>query len=306
MTRAQQTRVLGASGLTVSPLGVGTNKWVYGRNDDQVLQVFRSSLEAGVYFFDTAELYGFGKSERLLGECLRRNERPAVIASKFLPLPGRQLSQALEASLSRLGLQTVDVYFVHHPFTRIETLMDQMARAVQQGQVRAVGVSNFSAAQMRRAADRLARYNIPLAANEVQYHLLHRQPEVNGVLDACRELNVALVAYLPLASGRLPAALSPRPPVRASFSAGGDKAAELREILQTIAERRGKSVSQVVLNWLLRRDEHIIPIPGTTSAAHALDNAQALTWELDEEEFTSIDRACSPSKNYERADHRRK
>ena len=212
MTPSQFTRSLGASGLTVSPLGVGTNKWMAGKNDEQALKVFQSSLDAGVCFFDTAEVYGFGKSERLLGECLRRNERQAVIASKFLPLPTRQLGQALDASLSRLGLQTFDVYFIHFPLGRIEALIDQMAQAVQKGKIRAVGVSNFSASQMHRAADRLARYNIPLAANEVQYHLLHRQPEVNGILDACRELNVALVAYLPLASGRLTASLSQHAP----------------------------------------------------------------------------------------------
>src|SRR5262245_26818851 len=122
MTHAQHTRALGASGLTVSPLGAGTNKWVYGKNDQQVFQVFQSSLDAGVSFFDTAELYGFGESERLLGACLRRNQRQAVIASKFLPLPTRQLDKALSASLSRLGLQTLDLYFVHFPFAKIETL----------------------------------------------------------------------------------------------------------------------------------------------------------------------------------------
>ncbi len=294
MTQTQSTRALGASGLTVSPLGVGTNKWIYGKNDERVLQVFQSSFDAGVCFFDTAEVYGFGKSERLLGECLRRSEHQAVIASKFAPMPTRRLDKALDASLSRLGLQTLDVYFIHFPLGRIEALMDQMAQAVQKGKIRAVGVSNFSTSQMRRAADRLARYNIPLAANEVQYHLLHRQPEVNGILDACRELNVALVAYLPLASGRLTARPSQPAPARSSSS--NKSHTELQEILQTIAERRGKSVSQVMLNWLLRRDEHIIPIPGTTSAAHALDNAEALNWELNDEEFTSIDQVSSPWK----------
>lgn len=296
MIQTHPTRAFGASGLTVSPLGVGTNKWEYGKNDEQVLQVFQSSLDAGVCFFDTAEIYGSGKSERLLGKCLRQTKRQAVISSKFIPLPTRQLDKALDASLARLGLQTLDLYFAHFPFAKIETLMDRMAEAVQQGKIRAVGVSNFSASQMRRAADRLARYNIPLAANEVQYHLLHRQPEVNGVLDACRELNVALVAYYPLASGRLTASPSQRSWVSSFAFSSSEKHNELQEILQTIARRREKSVSQVMLNWLLRRDEHIIPIPGTTSAAHALNNAEALNWELNDEEFAAIDRASSPLK----------
>ena len=298
MIQEQHTRALGASGLTVSSLGVGTNRWEYGKNDEQVLQVFQSSLDVGVNFFDTADAYGFGKSERLVGECLRQNERTAVIASKFAPLPTRKLSKALDGSLSRLGVQTLDLYFVHFPIGKIEPLMDQMAQAVQDGKIRTVGVSNFSASQMRRAADRLARYNIPLAANEVQYNLLHRQPEVNGVLDACKELNVALVAYVPLVSGRFMTSPSQQESSRlfSFLSSSKEKRQSLRHTLQTIARDRGKSVAQVMLNWLLRRDEHIIPIPGTTAATHALDNAEVLTWELNKEEFRAIDQVSSPRK----------
>ena len=298
MIQEQQTRALGASGLTVSSIGVGTNRWEYGKNDERVLQVFQSSLDVGVNFFDTAEVYGFGKSERLVGECLRQNECTAVIASKFAPLPTRKLIKALDGSLSRLGVQTLDLYFVHFPVGKIEPLMDQMAQAVQDGKIRAVGVSNFSASKMRRAADRLARYNIPLAANEVQYNLLHRQPEVNGVLDACKELNVALVAYMPLVSGRYMTGPSPQESShRFSFlSSSKEKSQPLLDTLQKIARDRGKSVTQVMLNWILRRDEHIIPIPGTTTATHALDNAEVLTWELNEEEFNAIDQASCPRK----------
>jgi aryl-alcohol dehydrogenase-like predicted oxidoreductase len=114
----------------------------------------------------------------------------------------------------------------------------------------------------------------------VQYNLLHRQPEVNGVLDACRELGVALVAYVPLASGR-----------HASISTSSTRGSE---VLATIANKRGKSVPQVALNWLVRRDEQIIPIPGATSARHVQENAEALTWELSDEEFAAIDQATRP------------
>jgi aryl-alcohol dehydrogenase-like predicted oxidoreductase len=287
-----KTRFLGGSGLTVSPLGAGTNKWSYGENDRQAHQVFQASLDAGIRFFDTAEMYGMGKSERVLGECLRQTEQRPVIATKFVPLPTRRLDKALDASLSRLGLQALDLYFIHFPIGNIESLMDQMADAVQCGKIRAVGVSNFSASQMRQAADRLARYNIPLAANEVRYNLFHRQAEINGVLAACRELNIALVAYRPLAGGRSTAGRSQR-----SFPfASADKRERIRETLHRVGTSRGRSISQVVLNWLLRRDEHIIPIPGTTSHAHALINAEALTWELSDEEFRAIDVASAPRK----------
>jgi len=281
----------------VSPLGVGTNKWMQGRNDEPVSQVAQSFLDAGGNFFDTAEVYGLGKSERLLGTCLQQNTRPVVVASKFAPWPYRlscrQFMDALDASLSRLGLPAIDLYYIHWPFTflKVETLMDMMAQAVEAGKVRAVGVSNFNAGQMRRAAARLARYDIPLAANEVHYSLLHRKPEVNGVLDACRELDVALVAYYPLEAGRLK---SKETSSSSSTSISAKQEGELRKTLTEIANKRGKSVSQVSLNWLLRRDKHVIPIPGATSARHVLDNVDMLSWEMADEEFAAIDQASSP------------
>jgi aryl-alcohol dehydrogenase-like predicted oxidoreductase len=264
MIQEYQYRSLGVSGIKVSPLGVGTNRWVQGKNDEAVFQAYQSLVDAGVNFFDTAEVYNSGKSERLLSACLRRDHRPVVIASKFAPLPTRltrrQFMNALDASLSRLGLQTLDLYYIHFPYSvlSIETLMDLMAQAVEAGKIRAVGVSNFNAKQMHRAASRLARYHIPLAANQVRYNLLQRQPEENGVLDACRELSVALVAYRPLEGGRLKSKTAPGVPSGSPSTDGKGKATlkegVLQETLEAIAQQRGKSVSQVALNWLLRRD----------------------------------------------------
>ena len=284
MIQGRQVRQLGATDLTVSPLGLGTNRWAYGKNDEAVSETFRAYVDAGGNFFDTAEVYGIGKSERLLGECLRQDKRPIVIASKYMPLPLYPFKQALDGSLKRLGVPTIDLYYIHFPRGNIEQLMDQMAQAVASGKIRAVGVSNCTAAQMRLAAARLARYDIPLAANEVHYNLLHRQPEVDGVLDACHELNVALVAYVPLARGRLA-------PTSSSSTRGSEA---LQTVLTRVAHTRSKSVTQVALNWLLRRDEHIIPIPGATSARHVQENVGALTWELSDAEFAAIDQASRP------------
>src|SRR6266852_2198109 len=246
MIQESQYRSLGLSGIKVSPLGAGTNRWAQGRNDKAVFQTFGSLVDAGVNLFDTAEVYNGGKSERLLGKCARQDSRPVVIASKFAPLPtrlsSRQFMSALDASLSRLGVQTIDLYYIHWPFMTflsVRKMMDMMAQAVEAGKVRAVGVSNFSAEQMRRAADRLARYDIPLAANQVYYNLLHRQPEVNGVLDACRELNVALIAFFPLASGRLALGASrPAASSRSSSSAREKQQEVLQETLHSIAQKR--------------------------------------------------------------------
>ena len=301
MSTALPRRPLGRSGIAVSPLGVGANRWTYGRNDEAVFQAFAASLDAGIDFFDSAEVYGFGKSERLLGACLQKDHRPVVIASKFAPYPTRlsrgQFMHALDRSLSRLGVQTIDLYYVHFPFTllSVERLMDMMAQAAEAGKIRAVGVSNFSARRMRRAAARLARYKIHLASNQVHYNLLHRRPEANGVLEACRQLDVALVAYRPLAGGRLMAGVRPGP---AAASRGQSKTTAkdpqlLQQTLAEIAPRHGCSAGQVALNWLLRRDQHVIPIPGATKARHAQENARALDWQLTDEEFAAIDRASA-------------
>src|SRR5215468_9111461 len=124
-------RALGASGLTVSPLGVGTNKWNYGKNDQAVFEAFQASLDGGMNLLDTAEMYGLGKSERLVGACVKQDERPTMIASKYLPLPLRSFMKALDGSLARLKAPAIDLYYLHFPLTNIESLMDQMAQAVQ-------------------------------------------------------------------------------------------------------------------------------------------------------------------------------
>jgi len=277
------TRPLGRSGIQVLPLGIGTNKW---RRADRtaVLETYRTVSAAGPCMIDTAEIYF---SERVVGECLRTAPAQAVIASKFLPLPGRSsprhLMHALDGSLARLGLTTIDLYYVHFPLPLVDVRVfaDGLAEAVKSGKARAAGVANFSADQMRRIADYLGRQGVPLAANQVNYSLVRRTAETNGVLDACRELDVALVAYFPLASGRL-----------AQPSDGGSPKALLK-CLGDIARARGASTSQVALNWLLTRDSHVIPIPGATKPHHASANLAALSWRMSESEFDAIDRASS-------------
>lgn len=284
------TRPLGRTGFEVSALGVGTNKWAKGSNDDSVFDTYRAFLDAGIRFFDSAEIYGFGKSERLLGDCLRRDGRPAAIATKFMPFLARSaprhLRKALDGSLARLGVKTIDLYYIHFPFplADLDALADELVRSVSDGKIRHVGVSNFSADQMRRTAERLARAGLSLAANQVNYSLLNRKPERNGVLDACRELGASLVAYFPLSSGRL--AGSPA-------AAKDERAAKLLPLLGRIAEAHQSTPGQIALAWLLARDPCVIPIPGSTKPGHAAQNAEALRCRLTEEEFAAIDRATA-------------
>jgi aryl-alcohol dehydrogenase-like predicted oxidoreductase len=287
-------RTLGQGGAAVSALGVGTNRWRQGTNDGAVFETYQALIDGGVDFIDTAEVYGFGKSERLIGDCIRREGRPVKVASKFAPFVARvmprQLMGALDASLARLGLASVELYYVHFPFpfTPLNLFAEGLIEAVKSGKAKQVGVSNFSGDQMRRIADLLARENIPLAANEVSYSLMNRKAETNGVLDACKELDVALVAYFPLASGRLAAPAE---------SGNPDRAAVLRRTLAEVAQAHQASISQVALAWLLARDPHVIPIPGASKAAHARDNAAALGWRLTDDEFAAIDAASAQAPN---------
>jgi aryl-alcohol dehydrogenase-like predicted oxidoreductase len=273
------------------------------------MQAYQACLAAGLNFFDTAEVYGSGMSERLLGECQRANGRPILIATKFAPYPrrfsARALLTALDQSLERLGVQSVDLYQIHFPYSllSIHALMDAMAEAVRSGKVRAVGVSNYSAEQMRKAHARLARHHIPLASNQVHYSLLHRAPEANGVLAACRDLDVALIAYSPLEQGMLTGKFRPQngqyPPVAGArrFFSGFRKSQrqKMEPLLQTlaqIAQVHDKTSAQVALNWLLAKDEHIIPIPGAKNVRQATENAGALSWRLTDAEQDQIEQAA--------------
>jgi aryl-alcohol dehydrogenase-like predicted oxidoreductase len=213
---------LGRSVLEVPRLGIGAMTWgspsgrsrwgpaklAYGgtAGPEEEQLAFEASLSAGVDLFDTAAMYSGGASERRLGELAEG--RQVVIATKFPPgwrSTAEAFPDALDQSLVRLRRSTIDLYQHHFPSRRIliPSLMGLMADAVAAGKVRAIGVSNYSAGQLRIAHAALAERGIPLASNQVEYSLLHRAPEVNGVLDACRELGITLIAYQPLAQGVL-------------------------------------------------------------------------------------------------------
>ncbi|MCD6054391.1 MAG: putative oxidoreductase (related to aryl-alcohol dehydrogenase), partial [Rubrobacteraceae bacterium] len=200
-----------ADELNVAPLGIGawawgtSRLWGYGKEYDRsdVGKAFRASMAERITLFDTAEMYGNGASERIIGEILREGgfEGRPVIATKFAPLPYRisakSLLKAVDKSLERLGIETIDLYQIHfpNPILNMKSLMDVLAETVKAGKVRRVGVSNYGADQMKRAHDRLASQGVSLAANQVEYSLLQRAPETNGVLEASRDLGVTLIAY---------------------------------------------------------------------------------------------------------------
>jgi aryl-alcohol dehydrogenase-like predicted oxidoreductase len=311
----QQT--LGRSQLVVPRLGIGVMTWgdakgsarlspaklVYGgaEGSEEEQAAFQTSMAAGVTLFDTAALYGNGASERRLGQLAQGSH--ALIATKF-PASFRASTEDfprdLEASLARLDRGILDLYQHHFPSNRMDIprLMAQMADAVDAGKVRAVGVSNYTAAQMRQANAALAERGIPLASNQVEYSLLHRQPETDGVLDACRELGITLIAYTPLAGGALTGKYtrSNRPRGLRRFFMGyfgrANEAAvaQVVELLREIGARYDKSPAQVALRWLLENDA-VLPIPGAKNSRQAASNAAALSFRLTPDEVEELNAA---------------
>jgi aryl-alcohol dehydrogenase-like predicted oxidoreductase len=311
------TLALGQTGLRVPRLGLGVMVWgdmsgarwsparnVYGpmSSKDEQREALELSLAAGVNLLDTAAMYGNGASERRVGELTEG--RDLLVATKF---PANVFARAgtlpatLDASRTRLRRPVVDLYQVHYPYRwmSIPTLMNLMADAVEAGKVRAVGVSNYSAAQMRAAHAALSKRGIPLASNQVQYSLLHRNPETNGVLDACRELGVTLIAYMPLASGALTGKYSAahRPAgwrryTRVFRGKGLVRLERVTAVLRDVAEGHGKTPSQVALRWLIQQ-RNVLPIPGAKNGRQAAANAAALSFVLSASEMDALSRTTA-------------
>jgi aryl-alcohol dehydrogenase-like predicted oxidoreductase len=221
------------------------------------------------------------------------------VASKFMPYPWRLrkglLLSKLRASLARLGLERVDLYQIHWPFrpVPIEQWAGALADAVEAGLTRAVGVSNYNSEQMLRAHAVLEKRGIALASNQVQFSLLSRRAERQGLLKLCRELGVTLIAYSPIAKGMLTGKYTPqaRPPGLRGFMYRGERLNKIQPLIQLLRQigevRGGKSPSQVALNWIISKGA--VPIPGAKNARQAGENAGALGWRLDEAEVAALD-----------------
>lgn len=316
MTQPISERVtLGNTGIAISPMGIGTwawgdsVMWGYGRSytDGDVRAAFDATMAAGINFLDTAEVYGRGRSERLLGRFIRESGQSVVIATKFMPFPfwltRNALRRALRNSLKRLGMPRTDLYQMHFPLppVPIETWMDAMAEAVEAGFVRTVGVSNYDMKQMGRAHTALAKRGIPLASNQVFYSLLHRDPEFNGVVQLCKDLNITLIAYSPLEKGVLsgkytPDNPPPGPRKRIYNRAYLQKVQPLIGMLRDFGDAHGgKSPAQVALNWTICKGA--VPIPGAKNLRQVQSNAGALGWRLTDDEVAALDELSLAVKN---------
>lgn len=301
---------LGKSKLAINRMGLGCMGMseFYGAFDEkESINTLHRAMDLGVNFFDTADMYGSGANERLLGKAFQGRWNKVVLATKFAVMRGPNgeflgvngqpdyIRQACERSLQNLGVEAIDLYYMHRkdPNMEIEEIVGTMAELVQQGKAKYLGLSEVDPETLRRA-----HAVHPITALQSEYSLWSREPE-KELLDVCDELGVTFVAYSPLGRGFLTGAYKSR----ADFEAGDFRLRNPRfteeaftqnirfvEAVEGIAEKKGASKAQVALAWILRRNDKITAIPGTRKIHRLEENLGALQLELDETDLATIEK----------------
>jgi len=270
-------------------------------SEETIRDAWSACIEAGVVLFDTAEIYGGGESERIIGRLLAADpsvRQTVVIATKFMPSPWKlavtsALVGAATASLERLGIESIDLYQIHGPVSlrSHDALAEALAEAHAQGLVKAVGVSNYSAKETRAIDAALRKRGLRLASNQIEFSLLRTRPEKVGLLECCRELGVIPLAYSPIGQGRLTGKYSATnpPPKARDFSAHPmAEVDKVVDVLRRVGAAHGdRTPSQVALAWIIAKGA--VPIPGAKNRQQAEDNAGALGWRMDETELAELD-----------------
>ncbi|KAL3136261.1 hypothetical protein ABBQ32_007270 [Trebouxia sp. C0010 RCD-2024] len=307
---------LGKTGITVNSLAIGAWQWgdisfwgydTYGGyGEDEIRNAYQGVIDAGLNFVDTAEVYGRGKSEKLLGAFQKSTGTNVKVATKFAPLPWRfgqdAPVKALKASLERMNQKELDLYQIHWPgFPVLNSWAnDAFCRGLvdcqKQGLAKAVGVSNYGLSRMQRAHDVMRDAGGLLASDQVQFSLLYRKHEKEGLLAKAKELGVSVIAYSPLAQGMLTGKYTkngkkPGGPRFAIFSDDKlERIAPLMSLMSDIGSAHGgKTPAQVAINWTMCKG--VIPIVGVKSYEHAEGAAGALGWRLSADQVSALDQA---------------
>jgi aryl-alcohol dehydrogenase-like predicted oxidoreductase len=310
-----QMRHLGKTDILVTPVGLGVMEMAGGGGligrmfpvipQDEKNAIIKAALDGGINWFDTAEIYGAGVSERSLATGLKaagKSDREVIIATKWQPFlrTAGNIPRSIEDRLHFLDGFSIANYMVHQPysFSSPEAEMNAMADLVEMGKIRSVGVSNFNPARMRRAHAALARRGFPLAVNQVRYSLLNREIETNGILDTARELGVTIIAYTPVARGLLTGKYHKDPELldrlsgwrRTSLQRNLERTRPLIDAMDEIASRYQATIAQVALNWLINfNGEFVVTIPGATRVRQAEESAGAMKFQLSDDEMARLD-----------------
>jgi aryl-alcohol dehydrogenase-like predicted oxidoreductase len=314
-----QKRPLGQTGMQITPIGLGVMQFsggsgIFGTvfpdlSQDEMNEIIKAALDGGINWFDTAEMYGRGNSERGLATALKtlsKQDDEVIVGTKWFPIfrTANNIHRTIDDRLRYLNGYTIDLYMVHQPwgFSSPEAEMNSMADLVENGKIRSVGVSNFSADQMKRAHDALAKRGLPLAVNQVQYSLLYRKIETNGILDTAKELGITIVAWSPLARGILsgryhndPDIYNQLPFARKMMMRDKIKdSSPIIEALNEISQKYDATAAQVALNWLVNfHGETVVAIPGASKVHQAEESAGVMKFKLSDEEMAQLDALSS-------------
>jgi aryl-alcohol dehydrogenase-like predicted oxidoreductase len=308
-------RRLGETDIKISPIGLGTMEFSGGGglmglafptiSQEDKNAIVLAALEGGINWFDTAEMYGRGISETSLAAALKaagKRDDEVVIATKWFPglRTASNIPHSVQNRLHFLDGYSIGLYMVHQPwsFSSPEAEMDAMADLVEAGKIRSVGVSNFNAERMRRAHKQLESRGLPLAANEMEFSLLDRSIETDGVLETAKELGVTIIAYTPLASGLLTGKYHKNPELlqrkmfyfRRKIQGKLEASRPLVQALEEIGSRYNATPAQIALNWVIHfHGETIVTIPGATRVHQAEESAGAQKFVLTAEEMAQLD-----------------
>ena len=312
-----QLRPLGKTNLRITPIGLGMMEMSGGGGllgrvfpiipQEEKNAIIKAALDGGINWFDTAEMYGGGVSEKSLADGLKdagKNDQEVLIATKWRPFlrTANNIPISVEDRLRFLGGYSISNFMIHQPmsFSSPETEMNAMADLVEAGKIRSVGVSNFNADRMRRAHAALEKRGLPLTVNQVYYSLLHRDIETNGVLETAKELGITIIAYTPLERGLLtgkyhknPEALEKKSWIwKTSLKRGIERTRPLIAIMEEIALYHNVTIGQVALNWVINfAGDTVVTIPGATKVYQAEESAGAMKFSLSADELTRLDEA---------------
>ena len=308
-------RTLGKTNIQITPIGLGMMEFAGGGGligkafpviaQEDKNAIVKAALDGGVNWFDTAEIYGGGISEASLAAALKaagKQNGDVVVATKWWPLfrASRNIPVSIENRIRFLDGYSIDLYMVHQPFglSTHESEMKAMADLVDAGKIRSVGVSNFSAKQMRLAAETLQKRGLPLAVNQVKYSLLDRAIEKDGILETAKELGVTIIAYTSLESGLLTGKYHKNPQLlesknfffRSRLKKGIEKSRTLVAALDEIGAQHNATAAQVALNWVVSfHGDTVVTIPGATKVRQAEEAAGAMHFRLSDAELGRLD-----------------
>ena len=321
MENLKNLRSLGRTGINVTPIGLGC--WQFSKQnnmagkfwpsleDNLIEKIVSLSIEGGINWFDTAELYGKGESEKALSKALKAaGKKPgeAIVATKWWPMFrfASNIGKTINERIKFLEPYPIDLYQVHQPFgfSGEKAEMTAMADLLNRKLIKSIGVSNFSAGKMENSWKVLREFGIPLASNQVRYSLLDRRIESNGVMDLAKKLGITVIAYSPLAQGLVSGKFHDNPDLIKNIGIrkytplfkkdGLEKSRPVIILLKELASKYNVTPSQVALNWLIHfNGETVVAIPGATKEIHVKENCGAMSFRLSDEDMARLDKVSS-------------